>query len=741
MDRPRNLGQLNTGEWDQLHTILERFEKAWHEADTVVLADFVPPPEEPLRTVVFQELVKADLANRWQRHQEIYLEDYLNRFPDLGTPQTVSPQLIYQEYCIRKRYADRPELASYQARFPNQFADLQRLLHEQPPPSTVIPGTRRPDPGTGTLKPAGTSMVKREEPVKREVLPVGGGYTLFRRLGSGSFGEVWRAEAPGGVEVAVKIIHRPLDHQEAQRELQALELIKGLRHNFLLQTQAYWSLEDRLLIVMDLADGSLRDRLEECQRQGQTGIPLDELLIYFREAAEALDFLHGRQVQHRDIKPDNILLLGQHVKVADFGLARLQGTRSMVTATGSGTPAYMAPEVWGNRVHQHSDQYSLAATFVELRLGRRLFASDNLPALMMDALQSTPDLTSLPEAEQQALHKALAKDPTQRYPSCRDFVQALETATKENKPRQPLNGEDRPHRNVAVWALLGTVFFLLVLLGLAVYFRPTPAPQREAVWLPPGCEPQADAEMVMVGEMKLYDHMAKVINGKRIPFRLIPHEAESDPPTFYMMENKVSNELFLLALADPGCQKLLDEEKKVHPQTIRREWELGGIADDKDLGIPGNEQLPVLRVTVTEAYLFARWLGGHLPSVNQWNKAGGKLNNDPHPFLASSWEGDDIAINRRQKGPMPVGTAAKDISRFKCRDMAGNGREWTCTLSEAGGTVPAPDPSDKLFVVVRGKSYIAPEPFIFTDHREILPYLQPYPDVSFRVVLELSLLH
>src|SRR4029077_7882518 len=117
-------------------------------------------------------------------------------------------------------------------------------------------------------------------------------------------------------------------------------------------------------------------------------------------------------------------ILKRHAKLADFGLARLQEQGESVSVSGSGTPAYMAPEVWRRKVSERSDQYSLAMSYAELRLDRRIIASRDMMDIMLEHLDKPPDLSPLAEPEQQVLHKALAKDPDKRYPSCREFVQA-----------------------------------------------------------------------------------------------------------------------------------------------------------------------------------------------------------------------------------------------------------------------------------------------------------------------------
>ncbi|MBY0525641.1 MAG: DUF1080 domain-containing protein [Gemmataceae bacterium] len=257
------------------------------------------------------------------------------------------------------------------------------------------------------------------------------GYQLIAPLGRGAFGHVWKATGPGGFLVAMKLI--PIDSRAEKLELRALELMKGIRHANLLALFGTWEDEDLLAVAMELADRTLMDRCNEARRAGLPGIPFDELIEYMQDAAKAIDFLNEPRhtlgdktrvgVQHRDIKPQNLLLVGGSVKVADFGLAKLL-EQTAASNSGSMTVSYAPPEFFRGQTSARSDQYALAVTYCQLRGGRLPFGG-SIAEMTAGHLSMAPDLSFLPEEERPAVARALAKNPDERWSSCREFVKAL----------------------------------------------------------------------------------------------------------------------------------------------------------------------------------------------------------------------------------------------------------------------------------------------------------------------------
>lgn len=258
------------------------------------------------------------------------------------------------------------------------------------------------------------------------------GYRLIEPLGSGGFGEVWKCEAPGGLFKAVKFVFGEQDSlsgdsDRAEEELRAVQHIKALRHPFLLSMDRVERIGGELVIVMELADQNLHELLTEYQKSGKQGIPRKELLGYLREAAEVLDLMNQQyQLQHLDVKPRNLFLVSNHVKVADFGLVNsLTAHRDQSVQLGAITPIYASPEVFLGRPSSFSDQYSLAIVYLELLTGTLPFDGKNGRQLLLQHTKMEPNLKALPEGERAAVSRALAKEPENRFPSCMDFIEAL----------------------------------------------------------------------------------------------------------------------------------------------------------------------------------------------------------------------------------------------------------------------------------------------------------------------------
>ena len=155
------------------------------------------------------------------------------------------------------------------------------------------------------------------------------GYKLIRLRGRGGFATVWEAEGPDARRIALKFLSSG-NSSSTTRELKSFQALQTLTHPNLLQTHRVWSLPGMIVIGMDLADASLLDLLMLYIEELEQPLEPEKLARYMVQVARALDFLNARKhriegrlvgLQHGDIKPNNILLLDDVAKLADYGLA------------------------------------------------------------------------------------------------------------------------------------------------------------------------------------------------------------------------------------------------------------------------------------------------------------------------------------------------------------------------------------------------------------------------------------
>ena len=218
----------------------------------------------------------------------------------------------------------------------------------------------------------------------------------IERLGRGGFGEVWKVEAPGGLHKAIKFVFGDLDAAEdddgrpAEQELKALNRVKAIRHPYILSLERFDIIDGQLIIVMELADRNLWDRFRECRGQGLPGIPRDELLRYMEETAEALDLMNDQyQLQHLDVKPQNLFLVHNHVKVADFGLAKT--ARGGARRPSPAASPRCTPPRRRSTARSAASPTSTASAIVyqELLTGTRPFNGANTRQLLLQHLNGT----------------------------------------------------------------------------------------------------------------------------------------------------------------------------------------------------------------------------------------------------------------------------------------------------------------------------------------------------------------
>lgn len=282
-----------------------------------------------------------------------------------------------------------------------------------------------------------------------------GHYTISRKIGSGGMGEVYLAhDSHIARQVAIKVMRfddTTAEGVEAgrQRFQQEARAISSLDHPHILPLFDYgegsYDGDIMTYLVMPYHPaGSLATWLK--QHQAGQEISLSAVDQSVRQAADALQYAHDRQVVHQDVKLSNFLVSEStvmpdfpHLLLADFGLAKIiSGASTTSREHFAGTPLSMAPEQWGGNAFPATDQYALAVMAYRLLTGRYPFMGEPLNLMYMH-LHNQPDPPSTFNSQITAkldavLLRALAKDPDERFPRVADFAKAFHEAIEEIGP-------------------------------------------------------------------------------------------------------------------------------------------------------------------------------------------------------------------------------------------------------------------------------------------------------------------
>ncbi len=315
-----------------------------------------------------------------------------------------------------------------------------------------------------------------------------GRYTIDAELGQGAMGVVYKAVDPL-IERTVAIKTIKLDLTEAElknfeaRFQQEAKSAGRLNHPNIVTIYDVGKAGDLAYMAMEYLEGRLlRELLDE-----HAALGLDRILDIAAQVADALAYAHRNGVVHRDIKPDNIMIVGDgRVKITDFGIAQMPASSATQAGTLLGSPKYMAPEqVTGQRVDGRADIYALGVVLYEMLTGESPFQADNIGALTYRIVHETPISPArlnpkIPEQLAGIAMKALAKDPDARYQDAADMAAELRrckemglTTLRGTTALQPhiepgpeagahLPGHRRADRGNRPWAEAGTRTVMIV---------------------------------------------------------------------------------------------------------------------------------------------------------------------------------------------------------------------------------------------------------------------------------------
>ena len=256
-----------------------------------------------------------------------------------------------------------------------------------------------------------------------------GRYRIVRKLGSGGMANVYLAEDEElGRRVAIKILNDRYANDDLfiERFRREAKSAAALSHPNIVSVYDRGEAEGTYYIAMEVIEG--RSLKELIMTRGP--LPIAQALAYTHEILEALRFAHRHGIIHRDIKPHNILI-GERLKVTDFGIARAGASQMTEAGSIMGTAQYLSPEqARGAPVTASSDLYSVGIVLYEMLTGKVPFTGDSAIEIAMKHLNDAPKPPSkirpeIPDELDQVVLRALAKNPEDRYQSAEEFSEDL----------------------------------------------------------------------------------------------------------------------------------------------------------------------------------------------------------------------------------------------------------------------------------------------------------------------------
>lgn len=516
----RNSTGLTPEQLECLERELARFVRLW--SDQALSAELVtlPLPGDPLRLPLLEGFVRLDLHMRWQRGESARLEEYLNRYPELGTTDTAPVELILAEIVARRRFSPDHNPPSDACGAPTEDSVVRNLSQRFPEQAEEVQKQLQPRQGSSGSNPfidfdfpflqSTPSSLHEETELDAVHLPESfGRYRIIKRLGQGGMGAVFLAhDTRLERQVALKVPRyypalAKLDPSDPRYQ----EVTDNLERFYREARAAATLTHPNLCPVFDVGEhdgvpyltmafidgwplarfigGDSRKKLpteQAAQKERQRGRRLSELAIaaVLRKVALAILEAHKIGILHRDLKPSNIMLnrRGEPI-VMDFGLARwLQQDPEDVRLTRSGAilgaPVYMSPEqVYGHieLLGPATDVYSMGVILYELLTGKLPFDGLNANSVFAQSLMLEPRKPSSlrPDVDHRLeaiCLKAMAKPIDARYPTMAELAGALGEYIRAKRTEEDRQGGIRPEPTCARGAV------------------PTPAGQSEMVTIP-----------------------------------------------------------------------------------------------------------------------------------------------------------------------------------------------------------------------------------------------------------------